>query len=165
MALTPAEQLGILKGKPKPDAGSFMDLIHQISVNEITGKSGSKIVFTQDDQGNYSLPVNVPAPLAAYWAALPDAAKNQTALSASVSYQDKMVAFSRRVTRGDRQVKIELQQTVLSYMSETVDLADLVNDSAWASAILKEITKTFELLAETTAEEQAYFKALIPPTP
>lgn len=165
MALTPAEQLGILNGTPKPDAGSFMDLIHQISVNEITSKSGSKIVFTQDDQGNYSLPVNVPPQLAAYWDALPDAAKNQTALSAAVAYQDKMVSFSRRVTRGDRQVKVELQQTVLSYISETVDLADLTDDAAWTTAVLKEITKTFELLAETTAAEQSYFKALIPPTP
>lgn len=165
MALSPAEQLGILNGTPKPDAGSFMDLIHQISVNEITGKSGSKIVFSQDDQGNYSLPVNVPAQLVAYWAALPDAAKSQDALSAAVSYQDKMVSFSRRVTRGDKQVKVELQQTVLSYMSETIALSDLEDDASWTTAVLKEITKTFELLAETTAEEQAYFKALIPPIP
>lgn len=162
MALTAADQLGIINGKPKPDSGSLLDLTHQISVNEITSKSGSKIVFTEVD-GVYSLPVNVPAQLQAYWDALPDRAKNQTALSNAVSYQDKMIAFSQRVIRGGKQVKLELQQTVVSFMSSTVSVSDLKDDASWTHAILDEITKTFELLAETTAEEQAYFKALIPP--
>lgn len=163
MPLSVAEQLMILGGSPKPEAGSLMDMIHQISINEITSKSGNKITFTVDDQGVYALPGNVPPQLLGYWSQLPDAAKDQTALKAAYSYQDKMVRFSQRVSRGDDQVKKELQRTVVSFLSADSDMADFVDDAAWAEKILSVITRTFELLAETTSEEQLYFKALIPP--
>lgn len=164
MALSVAEQLKILGGSPKPESGSLMDMIHQISINEITSKSGSKITFTVSDEGVYGLPGNVPDALIGYWSMLPDAAKDQTALKCAYSYQEKMVRFSQRVSRGDDQVKKELQRTVVSFLSAGSSIDEFTDDAAWAEKVLSVITRTFELLAETTSEEQAYFKGLIPPS-